>query len=50
MGGEYINNKENVLLVGNPGTGKSHLATTLRESACMQGHRVKIFTVTRIGC
>jgi len=26
---EYIDKKENVLLVGNPGTGKSHLATAL---------------------
>ncbi len=46
MVGEYIKNKENVLLVGNPGTGKSHLATALGHAACMQGHRVMMFTVT----
>jgi DNA replication protein DnaC len=26
---EYIDKRENVLLIGNPGTGKSHLATAL---------------------
>jgi DNA replication protein DnaC len=26
MRGEYLDNRENVLLVGNPGTGKTHLA------------------------
>ncbi len=27
--GDYLEKKENILLVGNPGTGKSHLATAL---------------------
>lgn len=44
--GEYIEEKENVLLVGNPGTGKSHLAIALGFAACSQGHRVRFFTVT----
>ena len=44
--GEYIEEKENVLLVGNPGTGKSHLATALGFAACSQGRRVRFFTVT----
>jgi DNA replication protein DnaC len=44
--GEYIQEKENVLLVGNPGTGKTHLATALGFSACSQGRRVRFFTVT----
>jgi DNA replication protein DnaC len=46
MRGEYIPRKENILLIGNPGTGKSHLASALGHAACMQGHRVKFFTVT----
>jgi len=46
--GEYIEAKENVLLVGNPGTGKSHLATALGFAACSQGHRVRFFTVTAL--
>jgi DNA replication protein DnaC len=45
MNGEYIDRKENVLLVGNPGTGKSHLATALGYAACAQGHKVRFFTV-----
>jgi DNA replication protein DnaC len=44
--GEYIEEKENILLVGNPGTGKSHLATALGFAACSQGRRVRFFTVT----
>ena len=31
MRGEYLDRKENVLLIGNPGTGKSHLATALEH-------------------
>jgi len=27
--GEYISKRENLLLVGSPGTGKTHLATAL---------------------
>jgi DNA replication protein DnaC len=44
--GEYLSGRENVLIVGNPGTGKSHLATALGHAACMQGNRVRFFTVT----
>jgi len=44
--GEYIDQKENVLLVGSVGTGKSHLATALGFAACSQGRRVRFFTVT----
>ena len=32
--GEYIDAHENVLLIGNSGTGKSHLATALSFAAC----------------
>jgi len=45
---EYIQSKENILLVGNPGTGKTHLATALGHAACVQGKRVKFFTVTSL--
>lgn len=43
---QYIAKKENVLLVGNPGTGKTHIATSLGFSACTQGKRVRFTTVT----
>jgi DNA replication protein DnaC len=46
--GEYMAKKENVLLVGNPGTGKTHLATALGYMACTQGRRVRLFTTTSL--
>jgi len=46
--GDYIERRENVLLIGNSGTGKSHLATALGFAACAQGRRVRFFGVTRL--
>jgi len=46
MAGEYLDRRENVLLVGNSGTGKTHLATALAFAACAQGRRVRFWTVT----
>ena len=43
--GEYIDNKENVLLIGNPGTGKTHLATALGFAGCAQGKKVRFYSV-----
>jgi DNA replication protein DnaC len=44
--GEYIRHRENVLLTGNSGTGKTHLAAALAFTACSQGRRVRFFTTT----
>jgi DNA replication protein DnaC len=44
--GEYIDHRENVLLIGNSGTGKTHLATALAFAACQQGRKVRFFTAT----
>jgi DNA replication protein DnaC len=44
--GEYIERRENVLLVGNVGTGKTHVASALAFAACAQGYRVRFFSVT----
>lgn len=41
---QYLQANENVLLLGNSGTGKSHLATALGFAACAQGHRVRFWT------
>ena len=46
--GEYLGRKENVLLVGNPGTGKTHLATALGFVACGQGKKVRFATTTAL--
>lgn len=42
----YIPAKENVLICGNSGTGKTHVATALGISACEAGYRVR-FTTTQ---
>jgi DNA replication protein DnaC len=44
--GEFIKERENVLLIGNSGTGKTHLATALAFAACQMGFRVRFFGVT----
>jgi len=46
MRGEYLEQHENILFLGNPGTGKTHLATALGHAACAQGKRVQFMTVT----
>jgi len=45
MAGEYLERRENILLVGNSGTGKTHLASALDFAACMQSRKVRLFTV-----
>lgn len=46
--GEYIDKRENVLLVGNSGTGKTHVAIALGIAACGQGRRVRFYRVTEL--
>jgi DNA replication protein DnaC len=46
--GEYLDKRENILLVGPSGTGKSHLATSLGMAACAQGRKVRFFRVTEL--
>jgi len=40
----WIEQAEAVILVGNPGVGKSHCATALGVEACRRGKRVRFFT------
>lgn len=46
--GEYLQKRENILLLGNPGTGKTHLATALGYAACTEGYRVRFTTTTSL--
>jgi len=45
---EFIKNGQNVILAGNPGTGKTHLSVGLGIKACMEDYRVFFTTVPRL--
>lgn len=45
---EYISRKENVLALGNSGTGKTHIALALGLAACQQGYRVRFITAAAL--
>jgi DNA replication protein DnaC len=46
--GEYLAKGENVILLGQSGTGKTHLAIALGVEACRLGHRVYFVTVCHL--
>lgn len=41
---EWIDRKEALILIGNPGVGKTHLAVALGRTACQPGYGVLFFT------
>jgi len=43
-GNEYLRRRENIIFIGNPGTGKSHLSIALGLCACQAGFRVRFFS------
>ena len=45
---EFLLRRENVLLLGNSGTGKTHIALALGLAACQQGHRVRFTTAAAL--
>jgi DNA replication protein DnaC len=44
---DFVTAKENVVFLGPPGTGKTHLATGLAIRACQAGHRVLFATASQ---
>lgn len=45
---KFINQKQNVILVGDSGGGKTHLAIALGINACQKGHSVKFYTACQL--
>lgn len=46
--GGYIRKAEPILMVGNPGLGKTHVATGLAVAACRQGHKVRFYNAAAL--
>ena len=41
--GSYIQKAEPILMVGNPGLGKTHVATGMALAACRKGYKVRFY-------
>src|SRR5213082_3832535 len=44
---DFLHARENVILLGPPGTGKTHLAVAISIRACLAGQRVQFATATQ---
>ena len=45
---DFIRRHENLIMIGNPGTGKTHLAIAIGVKACQMGLKTKFFSVTEL--
>ena len=45
---DFIKKRQNIVMIGNPGTGKTHLSIALGIKACMQGFNVKFYTAANL--
>ena len=46
--GEFIDRHENIIMIGNPGTGKTHLAIGLGIRLCKQKYKVLFYTAANL--
>ena len=45
---DFVSKRQNIVMIGNPGTGKSHLSIAIGVKACMQGMNVKFYTAANL--
>lgn len=45
---DFIQSRQNIVMIGNPGTGKTHMSIALGIKACLQGFNVKFFTAANL--
>ncbi len=45
---EFLARRKNALILGNSGTGKTHIALALGLAACLHGHRVRFTTAAAL--
>lgn len=46
--GEFVERKENVIMIGNPGTGKTHLSIGLGRRLCSKGFKVRYYIISNL--
>ena len=46
--GEYLQKRQSIIFIGNPGLGKTHLATGLALTACRNKHKVRFWTAANL--
>ena len=45
---EFVKNKENILITGSTGVGKSYIASAIGYQACAMGYRVKYYNINKL--
>ena len=45
---DYIKKRQNIVMIGNPGAGKTHLSIGLGMKACCNGYNVKFYTALNL--
>ena len=45
---DFIKQRQNIVMIGNPGSGKTHLSIALGMNACQIGYRVKFYTAVNL--
>ncbi len=45
---DFIKARQNIIMIGNPGSGKTHLSIALGMNACNAGYRVRFYTAVNL--